>query len=1145
MRGFTPSQKKAMETDKGNIMVSAPAGSGKTFVMIQRLIRLVIEGKTSVDRVLCVTFTHLAAAEMKEKLTSALIEKINDGNAALKKQLEMVPSASICTFHSFCNTLIKNYFYAVGLDSDYRILEDYERKQMQERAINAVFAEKYEKHDPDFLKTVEMLYKYRSDKNLKKVIINVFEKSRCYTDEEILFDDTLNNYSKNAFSSLCAEMLGCYREMLGCIKNELEDCRDYFSNVYPKQSEFLESVIAEINVLLSSENLTKFCAYLLTIPSFKRPQFPKGDEENKAYMVNTYERFKSVLKGINKILPFDEDEERSKLTMAGEAAFGVISLVKEFTKTYDEMKRDEGVLDFSDLEKFAYKLCQMSEISDEIKSKYDFIFADEYQDTNEVQEAILNCISENNTFKVGDVKQSIYEFRGCNPSLFLNGVNRTKESGEAYELEENFRSSDGVLSGVNSVFEYLLTLRTGGVDYRAHKMQRGGLYPEGIGYTRLHVVGEQNGDEESEESDDDTDECYAVSTESDRIKGVYSVKKHLEVLTEKREHSAASKAIFGIIADVLNEKIYDVKSGEYRETEFGDIAILVRGGGNGSNGSKTVKLLDDLADMGIPCKAETKKSVLFYPEIKFLINLLELIDFFEQDIPLIAVLKSPIGGICENELASIKLHADRLAAERGEKISNRPFYYAVKEYAETETDKIAEKILSFMKYYEKLRCLSEFMCASDLLLKVIAEFDLDLYYRTMTFGEQRVKRINFFVMQGAEKKLSVSDFLKKIYSAGGELAMSFSEGNDSVTLMTMHASKGLEFPIVILADLSTKFNMREITEDVFFEKKHGFCFKTFDVESMTKSENILRYVGALEVKETKIKEEIRILYVAMTRAQYGLNLIVEEKSLPLFKPEELQILSANCFSDFLYRDGIQTVDFNGTNENVPLFGKRGAYVGKTDANLTEKLKKNFSFVYPDSEACNLLIKTSVSRAIKGEDGEYVPPVVFPDSEIDISPEKGTAIHRFLELVDFNKYDITSLKAQKDELLQSGKITDEQYSLISEDILVKVLNNDLFRLPNAKYYREKAFFVNVPYKLLGEFSSEESALVQGIIDLVIVDGDECIIVDYKLSGKSAARLKETYSKQLWLYRYALEHTTDYKVKQTFLVNLLSAEVLECI
>ena len=1129
---MTKNQERAILSSGKNVLVSASAGSGKTFVMIERIIRLILEENVDVSNILAVTFTKLAASEMKQKLVKAVIGRINEGKdvARMRKTLAEIPTADISTIHSFCLNLLKSYFYSADVDPDFSILESAKARELSTLAVNEAFSELYESGDEGFLSTVRFLRKNRGDSDFKNEILDLYRKCVSESDPEGFLDSCKNSVSIENYEFYEDFLLNIYKKQLLTEENTYSqlkfDLMPYADDKLGKDVlSVLEEVWAKVKYCLNAKTLSEFAIALKT--SVSSMPAKKTDDEVVMQIKKEVSDFKTKLTALftkyTKAMPKDRDDDLRRYLETKQMTCAIVDTVKLYGKKFTALKEKEGALDFNDLEHKTLALLKNNpDVLATVKEKYQYIFADEYQDVNGAQEELLSLISNNNLFMVGDVKQSIYAFRGCNPDIFASKYEsylNDESLGEAIPLDKNFRSSDKVLDAVNNVFSSVITKEHGGANYADNKMQSGGLYEEGYGEATLHVI-------ETEKTD------------KEPIEGLYDLVKDA-TSKEKGEDFYEGALVSKIILSELDKTLYDEKTKTTRPVTLGDIAVLTR-----NSSGYTDEIIRHLIREGVPVVSESKANILNYSEIKLLTDVLKLIDFYADDPPLVSVLKSAIGKVTEEELAKIRA----FGLENIKQMEKPSFLQCVEAYAKDGDDKnLQNKVLLFKDYFDKVRILSEFLGAGELLAKIMRETGLDLEIAGRNLGKIRMARVERFIAESVSqgKTLSTSEFLDKILSSEGFNSTSEVAGTNAVKVMSMHSSKGLEYPIVILPGLHKEFNDQDDVQRILFSRKHGLAVYHYDEQTRERTSTLARTFFKRLAALERANEEARVFYVAMTRAKSKLHLVTTREVKATH--EEGDYLSTNNFTDFLSLKDMPVCKY--AQSELSLGEDRMVNTVKLTAgkqSLIDLIYKNLTFAYPYEADIGLPLKSSVTT-VNARHREAQNPVKgdprkkphFTGEEDPLA--KGSAYHKFLEVCDLSNKNANN---QLISLLNDGKLDKEEIEILDATLLDKILTLPIWdELDGYKLYREQPFLTSFTARELYGEDSDAPILIQGIIDLIAVCGGKVILVDYKTSDHSKEQLKKDYSMQLSLYKKAIEKCLNLVVENTYILSLITGELVE--
>lgn len=1115
-------QIQAINHDNGNVMVSASAGSGKTFVMISRLIRLITEKKATVKEVLAMTFTESAAQDMKDKLYKAMTDAIEKtGDKTLIDQLAEIPYSDISTIDSFCSRLVRRYFYQAGVSPDYSIADETLSGKLKREAIDKTFKDYYASGDKEFLTVNQRHSSHRKDDNFRELILFLYEYVSSEGDADSFFEKSLDKYTAEGFENTDREYKKLVDKELFRYKTEFLGYAKQASDAGIKKG--VESCLAVADFL--DTYLRSKSVYSLKEIPFKTTLSFGRTEKLDFFGNELREKCKSRKTLLAKFIKSVTDNLTTKekdLAVISELKFHtekIAEIVGAFTKNYSKIKREENVLDFADLERFALNVLSDETIRKEVSEKYKYVFVDEYQDINGVQEEIITRISNDNLFMVGDVKQSIYGFRGCRPEFFAEKFERMKSRGQAViNLNHNFRSADKVIEYVNEVFSYSMTEEFYGQSYKdTALLKAGGIYGENFGRAEFHFLIVPKEDEKSEKP------------------RIYDILEEIKKDGETQDETSAAGLVANVIFKEIGKEYFDPKAKEKRIVNFKDVAVLTRN----KNAEFVRELIKGLSLRGIPVETESASSVVELFEIKPLISLLELLDCAFNDVPLCTVMKSPIGGFSDEELLTIQReYCDTLSAE----VKKDAYFYQAAEHVKNGDGVLSEKVKRFYEYVEYLRELADYLPAKDVLERAIEDSAYLECLLAKENGERRAENLRFFVScsQKNGRNYTVKEFLNLIkinpsafcYSGG-------KEDENAVSVMTIHASKGLEFPVAIVCGLEKKMNEDDLKKEILTDRETGFAVRKYDDTLKTYGSTIYRGYDKLKAKINLIKEELRLFYVALTRASYSLHLAVVAEL-----DDRKDVFSgASRFLDYIPKSlpvtlyTKETLEFLNRKESP-----RKVLIGEEDKELSRKMKDNFSYLYPYEEQIALPLKTTVTAVNERTKKEYKEIFAFEEENLlGTSAKAGTAAHRILELYDFeNKPNVE--EAVKD-FIDKGLIKTEDAELVCLEKLQLAINGGAFDgLKGKKLYREQDFLANVPANILYGTKTEETVLIQGKIDLLAIDENSCDIIDYKYSALPGGVLKEKYKKQLELYAYAVENVLNVKVNRKYIIGLLTGETV---
>ena len=1123
---FTPEQQIVINST-GKTIVSASAGSGKTTVMIEKIIRLICGGE-SVSNILAVTFTKKAASQMKEKLRKALIKTINEPTttpsrrATLKKQLDEVASADISTIHSFCAKLVRTHFYAVGIDNSFRVIngDDAEGTAMQSSALDELFSEGYENQDSAFLHLLSTYWRKKSDNALRGILLTAYKQLRNRADyKEYLQNCTA--YDAQTFARVCADLHTLLQEKCAYYYSLVTELKSVF-----ERGEYVENAKSSITLcnelcdclqeLMQSEDYFSACA----------KQKPKFTAKQRASKKDTpdfrvrVEQLAEIKKKVSKI--YDDElsqtlsynEELQRFLLSGETASAIAKYILLFDEKYSKLKTERGALDYNDLEHIALALLKNEEVLAQMRGKYKFVFVDEYQDVNPVQEELISRIGGDNIFLVGDVKQAIYGFRGSKSEYFVK-TQQAFSQGNANSLKmtSNFRSSDKVLDAVNAQFSLAMTLQTSSVDYKNDSfMQKGGGYIQDDGRVQVHFLPEKEKAEKQK-------------------RGVYSVRERAN--ENDTDESASATAIYKIIQDERASEWYDSDSKSYKRVKYSDIAILSR-----KKQGQISKTVASLSAKGVPVTASVAVNICEFSEIKTLIDWLSLIDNAEQDIPLCSALLSTTENLTFNDLTTIRLAYP----------NERFFRVACKKYAQEQSDTVAHKLRVFYEFYESMRKLAVVLNAGELLTSLISQTRMEARLLEMENGVACLKRMHRFIEEtNNPEPLGLHAFLARLRDLSYKIEYSENGGEDAIKVLTMHSSKGLEYPVVIIDDLNAPFRGAD-HDEVLMEEKYGVAPRAFDSEKMLKRSTLLRRLCEHKQVEESVKDELNLYYVALTRAKFALHLVFSKKPIA---PDVRYAHSFADFTDFSVWEKYFVFDDITQMQKQ----ERTAMPFEPNKQLEDRVQSAFLWRYAHHGYEHLPVKSSATQLMDSYEENAYALQNSDDGDGGVADEEfekiaenltvtdtnaGLAYHAFLELFDFeNLYQADGQRVGKDILLEKiqdtltalAKTDETQAKLLDKDKIVEILSSEVFdSLRGKTLYKEQQFLVSLPIKdtfahkkgvdsaLLGQDNGEEM-LFQGAIDLLAVGENGVCIIDYKYSKKSAQQLVSHYAPQLKLYRQA--------------------------
>ena len=1200
---WTEEQLKAIETRRCNLLIAAAAGSGKTAVLVERIIRIITneESPVDIDRLLVVTFTSAAASEMRESIASAITKALekSPNSKNLQKQLTLLSRANITTMHSFCLDVIKNNFHIIDLDPAFRILDETEGMLLRSEVLEELFEDKYENDDKEFLDLVEAYSDSKSDDKLKDIVLDLYKFSmsgpwpqRWLRDKSEEFNiGTIEELDKSSWMKVFIENLVI--ELQGLISMEakaLELCEET-SGLEPYIDTFRDDItmlqmiyehlgagVVEIYNRLSSASFSKL----------KTVRKANVSDENVQSRVKAIRD--DVKKKINKlrdeIFSMTPDEMLHSVKSSYPYMKTLSNLVIEFQDKFSNAKKERGALDFNDLEHLCLKILtsENSGVADNFKEYFDEVLVDEYQDSNAVQEAIIDLVSRKysddpNVFMVGDVKQSIYRFRQAKPELFLEKYNTySKEQGKNVKIQlyKNFRSRDEVIKGVNYIFKEIMSRVVGELEYTDEEaLNLGANYK------------------------DAEDDNYVVGGKIELNILDKSTEVEEEILIEEEEDLGAINLEARIVANRIKEllsnkdgkvfKVLDKGTGEYRPVTYKDIVILLRATKNWSE-----VFLDELGAEGIPVYADTGSGYFESIEIRTIMSLLKVIDNPMQDIPLIAVLRSPIMSFSAEDLTNIRLvDKDKYFYENIISISNEEF--------DCEKELI-EKCNIFLERLNVWRKKSIYTPIDEFIWYLYIDTAYYGYVGAMPNGVLRQANLRILFQRAKQYEqtsfkglFNFINFINKLRKSSGDMgsAKVLGENEDVVRIMSIHKSKGLEFPVVFVCGSGKQFNLIDLNNNILYHEELGFGPELVDLDKRVSYPTLPKEAIKQRIRLETLSEEVRILYVAFTRAKEKLIITGAVNGLEkwitkccnaaaldrdIILPSE--VLKGKSYLDWIgmaickHRDGESLRELVGANDisikddlstwSVKTWTKSDLIVDKKNSDVDEineenllinfdcssvdkEIERRLDFRYKFREST--LIKSNFSVCeLKKKNFEQVPVIdteeLFKEDICNIKPkflqeergltaaEKGTAMHFVMQKVDLSRVStIEEIKVQLKELVDRELLSKEEYKVISpykvKKFFISKLGERMLSAHNRGdiVYRELPFYTEIDvHRIDPDLPKDvegDKVRLQGVIDSFFYEDNEVILLDYKTDYVEQGNEEELINKYRMQIQYYKE------------------------
>jgi len=1189
---WTKEQQNAIELPVSDMIVSAAAGSGKTAVMAERILRRLTSDAdfVEIDKILVVTYTSAAASEIKERIMKKIMERLEtEENPRLSNQLLKLPYAHISTIHSFCLDLIRKYFYLLGIDPAVKICDQTDVNIMKKSAAEMVMDNHYNADDSLFTSLVSD-YSDKRDSSIGELLIAIYDFSRTMPDSEAWLASLYESYNDNSPQAL-KFLLDCTSLAGNCLIKKYDAMLDIceHNDECEITRNFLIAERAKICDALShsSYSATKQAFDNITYENWRSAKCPESLRTTLKKKRDDAKKFaeNSIIK---KYLCLSEDAIIADNAHVASYVKKLSELASELGVIYDGLKREKNTIDFSDFEHLALSLLRNpdgspSDIALSVAADFEEIYIDEYQDCNNIQNTIFECISGRNlgrpnVFCVGDMKQSIYSFRDSNPLLFRDKCDNyplydgaiVHECNKIF-LNQNFRSRDSILRFVNSVFFQIMSLDCGELNYDANEM--------------LNYGGGYNDDNPDIDAID-----LAIIDRSNTFGDSYDPDYKSELSATEAEAVYVGKKIQKLISS--GYMLHDKKNNETRKCTYRDIVILMRSAATPGPVFERV-----LSEMGIPVYSDKGAPYFETAEIRFLMSLLKVIDNPDDDIALASVMKNPVFGFDENMLLKIRLSSRKSS-----------YYDCIRQYALSQTNSLSDKVNSFITRINEYYAKSRYMDTDEFLSYIINDLG---YYTLLSLSPDsklKIANVRYLLKKAREFELNnyrgIYSFVRFVENYGretiAESAKILSSNDNVVRIMSIHKSKGLEFPVVFLSDLGRQFNTRDITSKIVMHKELGMGI-----------ESVYRNIGArfntanmLAIKRKilfeTVSEELRVLYVALTRPMEKLIMTasVKDGAALLSSAEDAVcregeaidpylVLSSNRFINILLYAMIRSSGFpkavnssykhvicDGCRYNVNLINIseiqhsaektpsenwQSKYDGPTSH--YDSIAESLSHVYSHASSVVLpanMTVTEIKRLSAGDDEGYS---LFDDANLAIPNEfgihdrlwgasLGSLVHFCMEKLDFSciesQADITE---QLNALKEKGLISDAELQAIDTSAIFGFIQSDIgarMKAHIATLQKEYSFKYLADASLIFTSQSDDKIVVQGTVDAFFEDDDGClVIVDYKtdkVPSDGSGVIADRYRTQLDYYAHALEAVFGKKVKEKLLYLFDTGETI---
>lgn len=1107
----TKAQQLFIDLRDGNILVSASAGSGKTFTMIEKLVKLVVE-KTDLKKLLVVTYTNASASEMKQRLYARLVEELAQSNDEslkeyISEQIDAIGGSDIGTLHSVCKKILQNYFYVAEIDPAFELITNKEQEYLFDVATTNVFNKLVSSNDETFYNLYSLYNNKRNYNELKIIVKKLYEFSLSKVDYYEWKNYVLNNCcDANLENNMSAKFLvEYYKNVVGGFETPLQHLLCDSDENVKKYGEYVKVFIRIITEIKNASSYGELCSLAKSISFPSKPRVNNKNPDDVIYsdkLGGVVAELKKMLEEFCAVVVDYSETELNNMKSVVSWLFWLKELVES---EYKKLKTSRNALDFSDLEHLTLKILQNNVVKQQLQQKYEYVFVDEYQDINQVQEKIITSISRNNMNMIGDLKQSIYQFRLSSPEIFVGKYNDYKvntKNGTVVDLNNNFRSEPNILEFANFIFEVLMTKSTVGIDYTST--------------SRL----------EPDPSKKAQKKCVV----------------DVDLLTKESENDVDETELIALDVAKLVKEGYDFK----------DIAILLR-----NKDDFAVSVIEKLRENNIPCDATYKTKLFDNNEVLVIYSLLKVMNNGYDDLALATCLKSMFCGLTEQDMLVIR-----------ETMESGNFYEAVLNYKDNNDDEISKKLDTFYGFVDECRFKLNNLTIVELLQDVFEKYMVFEHYSSFKDGRVRIGNLNQLlkIVSNNEYKYDLSkclDYLDGFKEK--EENFDVSGGSNSVKIMTIHASKGLEYPAVILGGVGRSFRINSNTNTLVINDKLGLGVKILDKNNRTKKESLVASSCKLSNRINEINEEIRLLYVALTRAKSRM-IVVGSTSLKTLKSKHqysiyssknyLELISKAVSENDLNRinDGLVIVK-NGENEfrfnvisqelaSCEKNESRPIMLVKPNEKLVEKLNEYYNYSYPHT-CTNVAIKNTVTSILKEEiDYENKVENVSSVGEVVCKNQDGmslgTAYHTIMQNLNYTE-SVDDVRAIIDKI----KTVDLPYDKVDINKIMTAINVLGSIVKSAvKISKEQQFVMKVNYTDVVSNGENVSVLVQGVIDLVVENENSAIIIDFKTNKTHNEKtLKDAYALQLKLYSNAYEKATNKKVEHRYLYSFEMGKLIE--
>lgn len=1174
---YTENQEKAINIRNREVLVSAAAGSGKTSVLVERILRRITDetNPVDIDKLLIMTFTSAAAKEMKDRIRLGIEKRIEEkpNDEDLRRQARLVQNAQITTIHGFCQNIIKEHYEVISLEPNFRVADENECKLIGADVLEKVLEGYYEQSTDEFIYTIESFATSKSDFKFAEYVQSLYRFSQSHPNPSEFLEECARPYTAASLDdfqnmSFIVEYLEMYRQRL---KSDIVSCVKAVEliNDTPALSKYYDTFDSDLRQMQKAYGEMSYDGFRECITSLKFEGLAriltKSIDQEAIEVQTQVKAIRDAYKNdISKVIKtaFEDSIEKAYINMSlcKTCVEVLIEIVKAYADEYACAKRDRNIIDFNDMEHMAISILEGNPaIAEEYRARFDEIYVDEYQDSNMTQEVLVSLIkrkeSSGNLFMVGDVKQSIYRFRQARPDLFAGKYDSFTDEDSLNQrilLNDNFRSRREVINAVNEIFAAIMKKEFGRIEYDENARLKYGAtyYPESNVDNKAEII-------------------VGVGTDVPR--------------TELEANIVAQRINQMISEGAL---VYDTNTQSMRPVEYRDIVVLLRSVKGWQETIKTV-----LEDSGIPVSVDSSEGYFDTTEVQTTMAFMSIVDNPLQDIPYATVMASPVFGFDNREMAIIrKDNKEGYLCESVERYLSRE----IDNETATEEKIIRNKcryLVDRLRYYKDK---SIYTPVHELIREFIDD-DYSCYVRCMNRSEQRMANLNMLIIKAQDyAKTSFKglfnfvryiELIKKYEIESGEVSVLGDEDN-VVRIMTIHKSKGLEFPICFVVGIDKKRNDADEKSEIVWDAKYGIGVDCVDPNKRTRCKTIYKNIIKQHLVMENVAEEMRVLYVAMTRAREKLVMVGYSKDEESLAKKKQGMIFCKSYWDMINlatnnNEEWDYLDLRTVTAEELVISKLGDEVTSElilneiirdinnvgyDEVENAKLKKKLEYKYPYDEAADIPVKLSVSelkhKAMEDNAVDIAPAgeeLIKPDVEDRYIPEfmrsqgettnggsfYGTAFHRILELWPYDRENVTTedIDVFAHEMLKGYRMSEEQVGAVRAADVVQFLNSSIGKRMYAakqqgQLYREQPFTLGADACDVVDNleKSDEIVLIQGIIDAFFVENGNIIIVDYKTDHvDDPETLVSRYKVQLEYYKKALTQLMERNVSELIIYS----------